>query len=368
MNILLAPDSYKGCLTSIEVCAAMEAGIKKANKEIKLMQFPSSDGGEGFCDCMRNLFGGEVIEREVTYPLGNRGKASFVYNKASKTAFIELASASGLPLVLPEQRDILSSSTLGTGELIKEAIKLGAKNITVGLGGSATNDCGIGILYALGMRFLDSAGFELKPNAKSLSRVSYVIKNLMPDLSGIKFVAACDVKNTLCGENGAAQVFSRQKGATEEEVIYLDNAARHFASVLGIDPDIQGSGAAGGVGAAMLSVLGAEYVSGASLLVNSHSFADAVKNADLLITGEGNTDSQTACGKLVSVVLEAAKENGVKAFVLSGGLSEGYEKLREHGADEFYSLTESGYDVDYCIAHAAELISDISYRIIENLS
>ncbi len=365
MNVLLAPDSFKGCLTSTEVCTAIEKGIKKASKDINVMQFPSSDGGEGFCDCMRNIFGGEVIEREVTYPLGNRGSASFVYNETSKTAFIELASASGLPLVLPEQRNILNSSTLGTGELIKEAIKLGAKNITVGLGGSATNDCGMGILYALGMRFLDSAGFELKPNAKSLSRVSYVLKEKMPNLSGIKFTAACDVKNPLCGKNGAAEVFSRQKGTTEEEVIYLDNAARHFASVLGIDPDVQGSGAAGGVGAAMLSVLNAEYVSGASLLVNAPAFVSAVKNADLLITGEGNTDRQTVYGKLVSVVLASAKANKVKAVVLSGGLSEGYEELREHGATEFYSLMNGEHSLQYCISHASELLTERAEQIIK---
>ena len=323
MNILRAPDSYKGCLTSREVCAAMEAGIKKANNEINVMQFPSSDGGEGFCDCMRKIFGGEIIKREVAYPLGNRGTAEFVYNRESKTAYIELASASGLTLVPKDKRNILEASTLGTGELILEAIKLGASEITVGLGGSATNDCGMGLLYALGMRFLDSAGFELKPCARSLSRVSYVVRDKMPDLSGIKFVAACDVKNTLCGENGAAQVFSRQKGATESQVAFLDEACMHFAKAVGIDPELQGAGAAGGVGAAMLSVLKADYISGASLLVDSTPFKNALERADLLITGEGNTDSQTACGKLVSVVLEAAKARGIPAVVLSGGLSEG---------------------------------------------
>ena len=335
------------------------------DNNIDVMQFPSSDGGEGFCDCMRRLFGGEIIKREVTYPLGDKGYAEFVFVDETKTAYIELASASGLPLVPKEKRNILKASTLGTGELIKEAVLLGATTVYVGLGGSATNDCGMGLLYALGMRFLDSAGFELKPCARSLSCVSYVVRDKMPDLSGIKFVAACDVKNTLCGENGAAQVFSRQKGATDEQVAFLDKAALHFARVAGIDPELQGAGAAGGVGAAMLSVMGAEYISGASLLVNSEQFKRALASSDLLITGEGNTDSQTACGKLVSVVLDAAKQNAVPAVVLSGGLSEGYELLREHGASMFCSLLESGHELDYCIANAYELIKDTAERIMK---
>lgn len=368
MNILLAPDSFKGCLSSREVCTAIEKGIKRVNKDINVMQFPSSDGGEGFCDCMRNIFGGFTVEREVAFPLGNLGKASFVYNNITETAYIELASASGLNLVPHSQRDILEASTLGTGELIKDAIKLGAKTVIVGLGGSATNDCGMGILYALGMRFLDSAGFELKPKAKSLSRVSYVVRNKMIDLSGIKFIAACDVKNPLCGNKGAAEVFSRQKGASEEDVAYLDNAVRHFASVLGINPDTQGAGAAGGVGAAMLSILNAEYVSGASLLVNSNQFKQALETADMLITGEGNTDYQTAYGKLVCVVLECAKQKGIPATVLSGGISEGYEILRKHGASAFYSLTESGHSAEYCISHAAELLAELAERIIKPFS
>ncbi len=365
MKVLLAPDSFKGCLTSKEVCAAMSEGIKKYSENIEVLQFPSSDGGEGFCDCMRNIFGGEVIEREVTYPLGDKGNASFVYLSDTKTAFIEMASASGLMLVPKEKRNVLQSSTKGTGELIKEALKLGAKTIVLGLGGSATNDCGMGLLHSLGVRFLDSAGFELKPVAESLGKVQYVVKNNFIDISNVKFIAACDVKNPLCGENGAANVFARQKGASDEDVELLDIAAAHFATKLNIDPDLSGAGAAGGVGAAVLSVLNGEYVSGASLLVNSEKFSNALSQADLLITGEGNTDSQTAYGKLVSVVATAAKSYGVKTVVLSGGLSEGYEYLRDFGVTEFRSLIDKNRDLDYCLSHAKELITEITYEIIK---
>ena len=364
MKVLLAPDSYKGCLSSAEVCDALEKGIKKVSENIEVVQFPSSDGGEGFCDCMRNIFGGEVIEREVTYPLGNKGKASFVYLAETKTAYIEMASASGLMLVPKENRNVFRSTTKGTGELIKAAVELGAKTVILGLGGSATNDCGIGLLHALGMRFLDSAGFELKPVAASLGKVQYVEKQSFIDLDGVKLIAACDVKNTLCGTNGASYVFARQKGANEEEIELLDNYLMHFAKILNIDPELPGSGAAGGVGAAVLSVLGGEYVSGASLLVKSERFIDELKNADLLITGEGNTDEQTAYGKLISVVASAAKEFGVKTVVVSGGLSKGYEKLRECGVSEFYSLMDKVNDLEYCIAHASELLGEIASVIV----
>ena len=364
MRVMLAPDSYKGCLTSKEVCAAITEGIKNVSDSIDVVQFPSSDGGEGFCDCMRNIYGGDFIKREVTYPLGNRGFAEFVLNKETKTAFIELASASGLPLVPKEERNILVANTYGTGELICEAINLGATNIVIGLGGSATNDCGIGMLSAMGMRFLDEDGYDLIPRPTSMNFVKNVDKSKMIDLAGVKFTAACDVKNPLCGKNGAAEVFSRQKGASEDEVALLDAWARSFASALGIDPELSGSGAAGGVGAAVLSVLGGTYVSGASLLVNSDGFKNALACSDLLITGEGNSDYQTAYGKLVSVVVSSAKEAGVKSVVLSGGLSDGYEALYDIGVEECFSLVSEKYSVDYCIAHAYELLTVKAQEII----
>ncbi len=365
MNLLIAPDSFKGCLTSEEVCAAIAKGAIIADPNINIKQIPSSDGGEGFCSSMKNIFGGEWIKREVTYPLGNKGVAAFVYNDIDKTAYIELASAAGLSLVPENKRNIMSSTTFGVGELIVSAVEYGARKIVVGLGGSATNDCGIGLLAALGMRFLDASGNELAPVAASLCEVASVDKSKMLDISHVGFVAACDVKNTLCGINGAAEVYSRQKGASESEVKLLDNAARSFANVLGIDPDVEGSGAAGGVGAAMLSVLGAEYVSGAELLVSSSTFQNALDNADLVITGEGNTDAQTACGKLVSVVASAAKAKGVPVAVLSGGLSDGYQKLTEHGVTAFYSLKKENMSLEFCIKNASELLTKETEQIIE---
>ncbi len=367
MRVLLAPDSYKGCLTSKEVCAAMIEGIKSYSDSIDVLQFPSSDGGEGFCDCMRNIYGGTVHKREVMFPLGDLGLAEFVYNEETQTAFVELASASGLPLVPNDKRNILKSTTYGTGELICEALKLGAKTIIIGLGGSATNDCGIGMLHAMGISFLTEDGHSLIPRPTSLGQIARIDKSNMVDLSGVKIIAACDVTNPLCGENGAAEIFSRQKGASEEEVKYLDSAALSFSKALGIDPDLAGSGAAGGVGAAILSILGGTYLSGASLLVESRAFSDALSSSDLLITGEGNSDAQTAYGKLVSVVLTSAKKQDVRSIVISGGLSAGYESLYDIGATECHSLVSDKYDVEYCIEHAYELIKNKTYSVLKAL-
>lgn len=364
MNILLAPDSFKGCLTSVEVCHALNEGIKKYSNRINVMQFPSSDGGEGFCDSMRNIYGGKLIEREVKFPLGNLGTAHFVFDEDKNTAFIELAEASGLSRVPEDKRNILVSSTFGTGELIKAAIDLGANKVYIGLGGSATNDCGIGMLAALGMRFLDKECNPLIPVAKSLPLVASVDKSEMPDLSNVEFIAACDVKNPLCGKNGAAEVFSRQKGATDAEVAFLDEAARSFAGVMGIDPELSGSGAAGGVGAAVLSVLGGRYVSGASLLVDSAEFQKALSASDILITGEGNTDAQTAFGKLVGVIVDEATKKRVRAFIISGGLSQGFETMFSLGAEMVFSLCDENHDKDYCIKNAASLLSKKAFELL----
>lgn len=367
MNILVAPDSFKGCLTSNEVCSAISMGAIKAHPNVKIMQIPSSDGGEGFCVSMKQIFGGEWIKREVTFPLGNKGIASYVYNNKNNTAYIELASAAGLSLVAKEERNPLSSTTYGVGELILSAISLGAKNIVVGLGGSATNDCGIGILSALGMRFLDKDGNALSPIPISLPKIYSVDNSQMINLSGVKFTAACDVRNPLCGNDGAAEVYARQKGASDLDVQLLDSYALRFADILGIDPNIEGAGAAGGVGAALLSVLGATYVSGAALLTSSDYFQNAIKMADVVITGEGNTDKQTLCGKLVSVVANAANVYNVPVVVLSGGLSDGYNKLSRYGVKSFYSLKKENMSLEYCINNAYDLLVKEAELIVREL-
>jgi len=237
MKVVIAPDSFKGCLTSYEVCTAISKGILKFNSETEIVQIPSSDGGEGFCDSMKIIFGGEVIGLNVTYPLGEKGRAEYIYNRTTHTAYIEFASAAGLALVPENKRDIMSATSYGVGELIADAITKGAETIVVGLGGSATNDCGIGILSALGIIFFDEFGNRLPATPSSLSKIKSVDKSKMKDISHVSFVVACDVNNPLCGKNGAAEVFSRQKGANDEQVKLLDKGAKSFAKAFGIDPD-----------------------------------------------------------------------------------------------------------------------------------
>lgn len=365
MRILVAPDSFKGCLSSREVCDAITNGIKDVDTNIEVKQNPSSDGGEGFCDCMKNIFGGEWFTCEVTFPHGEKGFADYVYNYNEKTAFIELASAAGLHLIDQKSQSILYLNTFGVGELIQNAIDIGAETIYVGLGGSATNDCGIGLLSALGTEFLDENNQIIKPIPANLNNIKSVNTKKI-NTKNVKIIAACDVKNSLCGDNGAAKIFAKQKGASEAEIDFLDNAAFNFAHSIGIDPNGISYGAAGGVGAALIGILGAQCVSGAELLVKSKKFIESINSCDLIITGEGNTDKQTACGKLVSIVLSAAKLYNKPAFVISGGLSDGYEVLYEKGAELITSLMEDGYSLEYCISNAQELLRCKIKNIIEN--
>ena len=286
MKVLIAIDSFKGSISSSDACLAAARGFTRAGIT-DITSLPSSDGGEGFCVCMRSLFGGEVLHDTVAAPCGGQTDAEYVFDFASETAYVELACASGLTLVPEGKRDIMSASTLGTGELIKAAAAAGAKRIVIGLGGSATNDCGMGLLHALGVRFYGADGNVLVPCARSMPLVVRADKTALRGYEGISFTAACDVTNPLCGENGAARVFARQKGASEREISLLDEYAASFARAVGIDPLSAGAGAAGGTGGALISVLGAEFVSGASLLTGAERFREALSGASLVLTGEG---------------------------------------------------------------------------------
>ncbi len=355
-TILVAPDSYKGCLSSEEVGRAIERGIKRARADAEVIRFSASDGGEGFCECMRGIFGGDMVSREATYPDNTRGSASFLFCAASESAYIETASASGLTLVAPERRDILRATTLGTGELIKAAAELGAKRITIGLGGSATNDCGMGILHALGCRFYGAEGEELFPCGASLIKTKSADLSALKNLRGIKFKAACDVNNPLCGPDGAAFVFAPQKGADAGAVEALDKGALNFASVTGIDTETPGAGAAGGCGGALISLLGAEYESGAELLVNSRAFSEALQKCSAVFTGEGKTDLQTSHGKLVAVVAEKAKTFGKPVYVVSGAVEE-HETLEASGVTACFAATPHEMPLEEAFRRAPELVS-----------
>ena len=350
-TVLVVPDSYKGCLTSRQAGEAMARGIERAGKGIKAVRFTASDGGEGFCDCMRELFGGELVSREVTYPDRSRGVASYLWCEESKTAYIELAAASGLTLVPPEARDPLKTTTIGTGELIADAAARGAKKIIVGLGGSATNDCGAGILYALGCRFYGAQCDEIFPCGGSLAIIKSADLSALDNYRGIEFTAACDVTNPLCGTNGAAYVFAPQKGARAEDLTLLDAGAESFAKFAGINKDLPGSGAAGGCGGTLLSLFDASFISGAELLAGSQPFVSALKNCRAVFTGEGRTDSQTARGKLASVIAAKAKEYGKPVIIVSGAL-EDCRELYALGVTACFSIAPRPMDLSEAFAEA----------------
>ncbi len=362
MKVLIAIDSYKGSVSSSDACLAAARGFERAGIT-DITSLPSSDGGEGFCVCMHSLFGGDVLRETVTAPCGGHVDAEYIYDRESRTAYVELASASGLTLVPEDKRDIMSASTAGTGELINAAAFAGAKSIVIGLGGSATNDCGMGLLHALGVRFYGADGNSLAPCARSLPLVVRADKSALKEYEGISFTAACDVTNPLCGENGAARVFARQKGASERETALLDEYAASFAHTVGIDSLAAGAGAAGGAGGALISVLGARFVSGASLLTGAERFRTALSGASLVVTGEGNTDGQTASGKLVCAVANAAKKAGVPCVVISGGLSAGCELLYGRGVTAMFSICDRPASLEYCIKNAAALIEASAHNI-----
>ncbi len=364
-KILISPDSYKDCLSSDRVSDAMEKGVHRADVSIKTIKIPASDGGEGFCACMKNIYGGSYVRLAVTYPDRSEGIAEYVISIDGESAFIELASASGLMLVPQDRRDPLYTTSLGTGEIIKDAVLKGAKKIFVGLGGSATNDCGMGILSALGYRFYDKSENELFPCGSSLIDVAKIDNSRALNLDSVEIIAACDVKNPLCGKNGAAYVFAPQKGADTGSVDLLEKGALNFASACGINKDLPGSGAAGGCGAALLSLLGAKFVSGAELLTGSEKFLSALRECDLVITGEGKTDLQTLNGKLVYAVSSAAKRYGKPVAVVSGAVSD--LKSLSGLADVILRVSPEVIELEQAIADAENNIIIAVEKLIKEL-
>lgn len=307
MKIVIAIDSFKGCLSSVEANMAAAEGIRDVCPDAEIVQVPVSDGGEGFLEAFRAAIGGELVEMVVRDPMMRLIKAEYLLQ--GETAVIEMARASGLTLLTAEERNPLVATSYGTGQLVADAVRRGAKHVLVGLGGSATSDAGKGMLRALKDAFAKNGTWDD-----------------IEELKSVRFTIASDVRNPLYGENGAAHVFAPQKGATPEMVLLLDGQARKFADVsakhFGYDRSMMaGAGAAGGLGYAFLEYLNAECKSGIQLLLDTIRFRELVKGADLIITGEGSADRQTLMGKLPMGVLEHADD--VPVALLSGRISDG---------------------------------------------
>lgn len=369
MRVIVAPDSFKGSASAPEVATAMERGIRTVFPDADVVAFPIADGGEGTVDALVAATAGRIETRTVRGPLGEPVAARWGVLGDGTTAVVETAAASGLPLVPPERRDPRVTTTFGTGELLRAVLDAGLRTIVVGLGGSATNDGGAGLLRALGVRLLDAGGRDLPDGGAALAGLARIdATGLDPRLSETELLVACDVDNPLTGPRGASAVFGPQKGATPEAVRALDAALARFAqvarTVTGRDvASIPGAGAAGGLGAGLLFFTPARLRPGIELVLAATRFAEAVAGADLVLTGEGRTDAQTAMGKAPVGVAAAARAKGVPVICLSGSLGDGWETVLDAGIDAVQSVAPGPITLDESMARAPELIAAAAARV-----
>ncbi|GAA4949820.1 glycerate kinase [Algibacter agarivorans] len=337
MKIILAPDKFKNSLTGLEFCNAVEEGIKNIKPDTEIIKLPLADGGDGTIEVVKFYLKGEVVNVEVNNPFFNPVMASYLYSDSSKTAFIEMAEASGVKLLKPEQFDCKNATTFGTGEMIADAIKKGAKEIILGIGGSATNDCGIGMAMALGYRFLDKNNDEVKPTGANLSKIiSIDVTKVFPKLNDVKFNIACDVTNPLYGKNGAAYVYGAQKGASNEDIEMLDKGLESMSKIINVvfnvdAQTIKGAGAAGGMGIATKVFLNGNLEPGIQLVKNLANFDSQIKKADWIITGEGKLDVQTFSGKTIQGVMNSAKAQNIKVAAFCGAIDLDKNSIMDFG-------------------------------------
>jgi len=326
MKIIVAPDSFKGNMNALDVCSIIEEGILRANKEATIYKIPLADGGEGTARIITQAVGGRFIKTRVTGPLGKKIDAEFGLINDGKTAVLDIASASGIELLDRNELDPMKATSYGTGELITATLDTGAKEIIIGIGGSAVNDGGIGMISALGFKVLNENGQSVGQGGEALNNIAKIdYSDADKKLKNVSIKVACDVTNPLIGPNGASAVFGPQKGATVEMVKSLDAGLKKLGDAwikAGLTNNVEqpGDGAAGGIGAALRICLGAKMESGAMLVMKYSGFFEHLSNCGLIITGEGMTDSQTAGGKLCSVVAREGRKAGVPVALISGAL------------------------------------------------
>jgi glycerate 2-kinase len=360
MKILIAPDKFKGSLSAEEVCDAIKIGILSKIPDAEVISIPLADGGEGFSDAIIGNKINKKVEITVNDPL-HRWKSATYFLIENDTAIIEMANASGLKLLSNSERNPLKASTLGTGELIRNAIENGAKEIIIGIGGSATNDAGMGMAAAFGYRFLDKNDAILNPSGENMIKVCKIVEPKSKTWENIEIKVACDVTNSLFGNNGAAYIFAKQKGANSQQIKDLDDGLRSFSR--GVNKHfgkqfhfIEGAGAAGGLGYGLMAFLGAELKSGIDLILEANDFEEKLNGVDLVITGEGKMDIQTLSGKVVAGVAKKAREKNIPVYGICG-ISEFTENQTiELGLTKLIALKSLEISIDYAIKNAKELI------------
>ncbi|MEX5412051.1 glycerate kinase [Atlantibacter hermannii] len=360
MKIVIAPDSWKESLTALEVATAIEDGFRQIFPDAEMVKIPMADGGEGTVEAMVAATQGRIVNLRVTGPLGEPVDAFYGLSGDERQAFIEMAAASGLESVAPARRDPRITTSWGTGELIRHALDAGVRHIIIGLGGSATNDGGAGMVQALGARLLDKQGEPLGFGGDALSQLARIdISKLDKRLAECRIEAACDVTNPLTGEDGATAIFGPQKGATPEMIKQLDSALTHYGQIIERDLDksvmtLKGGGAAGGMGVALYAFCGADLRQGIEIVTEALALDAAVRDADLVITGEGRIDSQTIHGKVPIGVARVAKRYAIPVIGIAGSLTADVDVVYDHGLDAIFSVIPRICTLDEALENAAE--------------
>ncbi len=369
MKILIAPDKFKDALDAKQVCTAIAEGIRLYDESIDTVEFPMADGGNGTAALLTWHNKGKMINVQVSDPLGRPVEASYGLSGDKKTAYIEMASASGIELLKNNERNPRKASTRGTGQLIKDAIHKGAENIILGIGGSATNDAGIGMAHALGFRFLDQNKNEVFPTGENLEKIKHIEKTKEVNLpEHINVIVACDVNNPLYGENGAAYIYGPQKGASTEDVKFLDEGLRNIARVfhgftgkdVGHEP---GAGAAGGLGAGCIVFLDAILKQGIQLFMEATQFEESLHQVDLIITGEGKLDSQSLQGKVVDGICKKAQEKKIPVAALCGSLVLNADEIKKSRLIYASSILNGPVSLEEALKQTPALLKLSSYQL-----
>jgi len=370
MKIVVAPDSFKGSLSAVEVCEFVERGVKRVDPNIEVIKVPMADGGEGTVHSLVASTGGRIINTKVRGPLMEIVNGFYGILGDGKTAVIEMAAASGLTLISMEERNPMKTTTYGTGELIKHALNMGCRNIILGLGGSATNDGGAGMAQALGVRFINKNRNDIEVCGRRLDEIYEIdMDGFDEKIKECNITAACDVDNPLCGEKGASKVYGPQKGADEMMVEILDRNLEHYGRLLEKTlnvsiMDYPGAGAAGGMGAGVMAFLGASLKKGIDIVVEASGLENIIRDADLVITGEGSIDYQTAFGKTPYGVAKTAAKYNIPVVAIAGHIGQGAETLYEKGFTSIFSIAEGPISLEESMANCSQLLERASERII----
>ena len=379
-KIVVAIDSFKGSLSTFEAGRAIEEAAKEVYKNAEVKISPIADGGEGTVEAIISATNGELVKTVVCNPLGRKIEATYGFIPHTKTAIIEMSAAAGITLISESERNPFNTTTYGVGELILDAISKGSRRFIIGIGGSATNDGGIGMLQALGFEFLDKNGEQVSTGAKGLKDIAVIkTKNATKELKECSFCVACDVKNVLCGDDGCSAIYGPQKGATPEMIremdLWLENYANLTKEVIpNSDKNIPGTGAAGGMGFALLSYLNATLVSGIELVMKETDLESHIKGADLVITGEGRLDGQSYMGKAPIGVAKLAKKHNKPVIAFSGCVTDDAIICNEHGIDAFFPIVrkpctlEEAMNVDNAYKNLKDTACQVFRLINANIS